>query len=100
MKNYTVLQKRFPTEARKTHGYFMNELFTDTFRFRERIANAEPSEYGSCVFGNTCLDHLIAFSRVGNEPTEENLRITAISVLTPFWPGQAYVQVLPPSPQP
>ena len=80
-------------------GYFMNELFTDTFRFRERIANADTSEYGSCVFGNTCLDHLIAFANFGNEPSSENLKIRAISVLTPFWPGND-VQVVPPTPQP
>ena len=80
-------------------GYFMNELFTDTFRFRDRIANADTSEYGSCVFGNTCLDHLIAFANFGNEPTSENLKIRAISVLTPFWPGND-VQVVPPTPQP
>ena len=33
------------------------------------------------------------------EVTEENLKITAISVLTPFWPGND-VQVVPPTPQP
>jgi len=80
-------------------GYFMNELFTDTFRFRDRISNADTSKYGSCVFGNTCLDHLIAFANFGNEPTSENLKIRAISVLTPFWPGND-VQVVPPTPQP
>jgi hypothetical protein len=80
-------------------GYFMNELFTDTFRFRDRIANADTSEYGSCLFGETCLDHMIAFSCYGNEVKEDNLMISAISVLTPFWPGND-VQVVPPTPQP
>ena len=70
-------------------GYFANELFTDVYRFRERIANADTAEYGSCVYGATCLDHLIAFSCIGNEPTVENLRINAISVLIPFWPGRS-----------
>jgi len=81
-------------------GYFMNELFTDTFRFRERIADADTSSYGSCVFGNTCLDHRIAFTLTGTEPTAENIQITAISVKEPFWPGQAYAEAVPPTPQP
>ena len=81
-------------------GYFMNELFTDTFRFRERIADADTSSYGSCVFGNTCLDHLIAFTVTGTEPTVENIQITAISVKEPFYPGQAYAEAVPPTPQP
>ena len=81
-------------------GYFTNELFTDTFRFKEQIAADDLSEFGSCIFGDTCLNHLIAFACIGNEPTEDNLRITAISVLTPLWPGQAYVQAVPPTPQP
>ena len=81
-------------------GYFTNKLFTDTFRFKEQIAADDLSEFGSCIFGDTCLNHLIAFACIGNEPTEDNLRITAISVLTPLWPGQAYVQAVPPTPQP
>jgi beta-lactamase regulating signal transducer with metallopeptidase domain len=81
-------------------GYFTNELFTDTFRFKERIAADDLSEFGSCIFGDTCLDHLIAFACFGDQAAEENLKITAISVLTPFWPGQAYVQAVPPTPQP
>ena len=81
-------------------GYFTNELFTDTFRFKERIAADDLSEFGSCLFGDTCLNHLIAFARVDGEPEQDNLRINAISVVTPFWPGQAYVQAVPPTPQP
>ena len=69
-------------------GYFVNELFTDTFRFRDRIADADTSVFASCVFGNTCLDHLIAFTCPGNEITSDNLMISAISVVTPFWPGR------------
>ena len=80
-------------------GYFTNELFTDTFRFRDRIADADTSVFASCLYGNTCLDHLIAFTRVDSEPNQDNLRISAISVLTPFWPGND-VQVVPPTPQP
>ena len=80
-------------------GYFTNELFTDTFRFKERIAADDLSEFGACSFGDTCLNHLIAFSCFGDQVTEENLKITAISVLTPFWPGND-VQVVPPTPQP
>ena len=85
-------------------GYFTNELFTDTFRFKERIAADDLSEFGACSFGDTCLNHLIAFSYFGDQVTEENLKITAISVLTPFWPGQpagdGYVQFVPPTPEP
>ena len=92
------------------NGYFTNELFSDTFRFRERVAADDLSEFGSCIYGDTCLDHSIAFACFGNQVTEENLKITAISVLTPLWPGrsdggndagsQAYVQAVPPTPQP
>lgn len=81
------------------NGYFTSELFADTYRFKERIAADDLSEFGSCVFGDTCLSHLIAFSCFGNQVTEENLKITAISVLTPFWPGND-VLVVPPTPQP
>lgn len=77
-------------------GYFMNELFTDTFRFRERIAEADTASYAACVFGNSCLDYMIAFTVTGTEPTVENIKITAISVKEPFWPGYyPYVQVTP-----
>ncbi len=80
-------------------GYFTNELFTDTFRFKDRIADADPGVFGSCLYGDTCLNHMIAFACFGDQVTEENLKITAISVLTPFWPGND-VQVVPPTPQP
>ena len=82
--------------------YFTDEAFSDAFR--QRIADASLAEFGRCIFGNTCLDHLIAFSCFGEQVTEENLKITAISVLTPFWPGQpagdGYVQFVPPTPEP
>ncbi len=85
-------------------GYFTNELFTETFQFQQRIADAPLDEYGSCVFGDTCLDHLIAFACYGNEAAEDNLYINAISVLTPFWPGRSaedgYAPAVPPTPQP
>lgn len=84
-------------------GYFTNEVFTETFRFRDRIAEADTSESGLSAFGRTCLDHMVAFSNMGEEETEETLKITAISVKTPLWPGRlpedtSYVQVAPPTP--
>ena len=83
-------------------GYFTNELFTDVLRFRDRIADADPGVFGHCLFGNTCLDHLIAFAVVGDTMTEENLKIRAISVKTPFWPGSPtggdYALAVPPTP--
>ncbi len=88
-------------------GYFTNEVFEETFNFRQRIADADTSVFGACAFGETCLDHRIAFSCYGMEVKEENLKIKAISFVTPFWPGvsvaeaQAQVQALvPPTPQP
>ena len=68
-------------------GYFTNELFTDTFKFRQRIADADPTVFGSCVFGETCLDHMIAVACYGSEVTEDSLMISAFSVKTPLWPG-------------
>ncbi|MBO5571079.1 MAG: hypothetical protein J6A79_19455, partial [Clostridia bacterium] len=59
--------------------------------------------FGSCAYGETCLNHMIAFAWTGgwqNQITEDGLKITAISVVTPLWPGQAYVQAVPPTPQP
>ena len=64
---------------------FMNSFFNDVFR--QRIADASLEEYGSCLFGDTCLDHLIAFSCFGYQVTEDNLFITAISATTPLWHG-------------
>ena len=81
-------------------GYFTNQVFEELFRFRQRIADADTSVFASCLYGNTCLDHLIAFARVGDEPEQENLQISAISVVTPLWPGRAYAQAVPPTPQP
>ena len=84
-------------------GYFTNELVTDTFKFRQRIADADPTVFGSCVFGETCLEHLIAVACYGGEVTEDNLMINAISVKTPLWPGRgeaASVQLIPPTPEP
>ncbi len=85
-------------------GYFTNELFTDTFRFRDRIAADGLSEFGQCIFGTTCLEHLIAFTCFGDKLTEDNLKIRAISVNTPLWPGgmdgTGSVLAVPPTPQP
>ena len=81
-------------------GYFTNQVFEEIYRFRQRIADADTSVFASCLYGNTCLDHLIAFARVDGEPKQDNLRINAISVVTALWPGQAYVQAVPPTPQP
>lgn len=98
--NYSfVIHDRAEYMQMVNDGYFTNELFTDTFRFRDRIADADTSVFASCLYGNTCLDHLIAFARVDGESKQDNLRISAISVLTPFWPGND-VQVVPPTPQP
>ncbi|MBR0161210.1 MAG: right-handed parallel beta-helix repeat-containing protein [Oscillospiraceae bacterium] len=86
-------------------GYFTVPGFEELFGFHQRISDADPTVFGSCVYGNTCLGHMIAFSSAGNTATEDNLYITAISVLTPLWPGvsvteaQAQAQV-PPTPQP
>ena len=85
-------------------GYFTNELFNDTFEFPQRVADADASVFGSCVFGITCLDHLIAFVDFGGKSAEDDLKIRAVSVLTPLWPGgtdgTGYVQAVPPTPQP
>ena len=86
-------------------GYFTNELFTETFRFRDRIADADPTEFGSCIFGTTCLDHLIAFTCFDSEIRDSAMKIRAISVKTPLWPGRApdeqnVVLVTPPTPMP
>ena len=86
-------------------GYFTQPGFEEVFGFHQRISEADPTVFGSCVYGATCLGHLIAFSSAGNTATEDNLYITAISVVTPLWPGvsvteaQAQAQV-PPTPQP
>ncbi|MBR4393904.1 MAG: right-handed parallel beta-helix repeat-containing protein [Oscillospiraceae bacterium] len=70
-----------------------------TSRVCERIANASLDEFGQCIYGNTCCDHLIAFACAGNDIRTDNLYITAISTTTPLWPGRAmnsnYVQVVP-----
>ena len=81
---------------------FIQSTFNEDFR--KLIASDDLSEFGNCVFGETCLDHRIAFACAGNRVAEDNLFITAISFDGPLWPGRgAYVQVLPdvpPTPQP
>ena len=88
--------------------YFTSPFFEEIFGFHQRIADADLSVFGSCAYGETCLNHMIAFAWTGgwqNQITEDGLKITAISVLTPLWPGvsvteaQAQAQV-PPTPQP
>ena len=82
-------------------GDFEGILFSDAFR--KRIADASVEEYGSCVFGATCLDHLIAFAGYGMDNTENDYRINAISISTPLWPGRGEsdpVLVVPPTPEP
>ena len=85
-------------------GYFTNELFNDTFEFPQRVADADASVFGSCVFGITCLDHLVAFVDFGGKSAEDDLKIRAVSVLTPLWPGgtdgTGSVLAVPPTPQP
>ena len=83
--------------------YFTSPFFEEIFGFHQRIADADLSVFGSCAYGETCLNHMIAFAWTGgwqNQITEDGLKITAISVVTPLWPGQAYVQAVPPTPQP
>ncbi len=78
-------------------GDFEGVLFSDAFR--ERIAAASAEECGQCIFGATCLDHLIAFAGFGMDNTDTDYRIRAISNTTPLWPGRPqdpnYVQVTP-----
>ena len=106
-----VSGQSFPISSREVFlDAFSDENFTQfiqsTFNedFRKLIASDDLSEFGNCVFGETCLDHRIAFACAGNRVAEDNLFITAISFDGPLWPGRgAYVQVLPdvpPTPQP
>ena len=85
-------------------GYFSSPFFEETFDFTRQIAEADPSVFGSCVFGWTCLDGRFAFANLGFDDSLDDLRIGAISVLTPLWPGHpsdgGYVQAVPPTPQP
>jgi hypothetical protein len=84
-------------------GYFTTPGFEEVFGFHQRISEADPTVFGSCVYGFTCLDHLIAFSTFGDPAVEENLYITAISVVTPLWPGVSVTEAqsqVPPTPQP
>ena len=76
-------------------GYFTSPFFEETFGFHQRISAADPTVFGSCIYGDTCLGHLIAFACAGNTVTEDNLYITAISVVTPLWPGKSAVVILP-----
>ena len=81
-------------------GYFKSPAFEEVFDFHQQIADADPSVFGACVFGNTCLNHMIAIDSYGTEVTEDNLFITAFSFLTPLWPGRdpqadLYVRVTP-----
>ena len=78
---------------------FEGVLFSE--EYCERMAKADTSEYGSTIFGNTILDHCIAVTCFGEEMTEDNLKIRAISTASPLWPGRSmdvaapYVQVTP-----
>ena len=79
-------------------------MFDEMFPFRQLVKEADPTVFGSCVFGNTCLDHMVAFACYGDTAAEDNLYITAMSFVTPLWPGRpvsdAYVQAVPPTPEP
>ena len=82
-------------------GYFTSPFFEETYGFHQQIAEADPAVFGSCVYGNTCLGHLIAFASSGNTAAVDNLNITAISVVTPLWPGVSVAEAqVPPTPQP
>ena len=80
--------------------YFTSPSFEEIFGFHQRIADADLSVFASCAFGETCLDHMIAFACVGNNVTEDNLKITAISVVTPLWPGRSMSEDTEPAAQP
>ena len=107
--NYSfVIHNREEYLQKVQDGYFTAPGFEELFGFHQRISEADPTVFGSCVYGFTCLDHLIVFSTFGDPAVEENLKITAISVVTPLWPevsvteaqAQAQAQVPPPTPQP
>ena len=107
--NYSfVIHNREEYLQKVQDGYFTAPCFEELFGFHQRISEADPTVFGSCVYGFTCLDHLIVFSTFGDPAVEENLKITAISVVTPLWPevsvteaqAQAQAQVPPPTPQP
>ena len=80
----------FPIQFFTTNYSFVihnrEEYLQKLFGFHQRISEADPTVFGSCVYGFTCLDHLIVFSTFGDPAVEENLKITAISVVTPLWP--------------
>ena len=72
----------------------MSSIFTE--RMRQRFADASLEEYGGCVFGTTCCDHLIAFACIGDPASESSYRVSAISLDLPLWPGRSmYIQVTP-----
>lgn len=90
-----------------TREEFMNSVGNENFMrnafnedYRDRIAAADLAEFGDCTFGETTCGHLIAFSCYGEEVSEDNLFITAISLSTPFYPGRSYAEAVPPTPQP
>ena len=74
----------------------------------ERIARAGNTESGSAVLGMTLLDHYIAAACFGDVLTEDNIRIRAISFVSPLWPGRPFdaasdalpLPDVPPTPQP
>lgn len=83
-------------------GYFSNPVFEESFRFSRRIGEADPTVFANTVFGWSCLDHLVAFANLGYDDSLDDLRIRAISVVTPLWPGgsgEAQPLVVPPTPQ-
>ena len=89
-------------------GDFEGVLFSK--EYCERIAKAGNSEYGQTVIGNTILDHMIAVMNFGDPMTQNSLRIRAISLKTPLWPGRPFdattdalpdnAPPVPPTPQP
>ena len=80
----------FPVSTREDFMAALDDedFITGTFNdeYCERIASADLSEYGSCAYGETFCDNLIAFICYGSEDVPH---ITAISLYTPFYPGWA-----------
>ena len=79
-------------------NYVLAECFSESWR--RNIANADLSEYGRSIYGETFCDHMLAFSSFGDalsdevQITEDNLRVTAISFDDPLWPGRGEQEFL------
>ena len=71
---------------------FIRHVFNEDFR--ARVAAASLEEFGVCPYGETCCDHLIAITCVGNVSESENFRVSCISTSVKLWPGNpAYTEM-------